>query len=157
LVRGERLRNTVRHAQLLSAHTEVRQSPLERSAMTEYVFKIQHVVMRPRSRLRRILRGCRPPVETHICMNSLRTGVQRRIGRQWGALTSGNGQPGIYMENARMATAAHTMSPLPQLSRAVTDWVNSVRELTQPRAIHWCEGTETEARELTAQLLRNGE
>ena len=56
-----------------------------------------------------------------------------------------------------MATAAHTMRPLPQLSPAVSEWVNSVRELTQPSAIHWCEGTEAEAREITAQLLARGE
>jgi phosphoenolpyruvate carboxykinase (GTP) len=49
------------------------------------------------------------------------------------------------------------MSPLPQLSRGVAEWVNSVRELTQPRAIHWCEGTEAEAHGLTDQLLRAGE
>src|SRR5215469_7281758 len=60
-------------------------------------------------------------------------------------------------EDPRMATPAHTLSPLPDLSRAVADWVNSVRELTQPRAIHWCEGSEAEARELTTQLLRTGE
>ena len=40
-----------------------------------------------------------------------------------------------------MATAAHTLSPLPELSRTVAEWVNSVRELTQPRAIYWCEGS----------------
>ena len=56
-----------------------------------------------------------------------------------------------------MATAAHTLRPMPQLSPAVSEWVNSVRELTQPRAIHWCEGTEAEARELTALLLSRGE
>jgi phosphoenolpyruvate carboxykinase (GTP) len=56
-----------------------------------------------------------------------------------------------------MATAAHTLRPLPQLSATVSEWVNSVRELTQPRAIHWCEGTEGEAREITAQLLARGE
>ena len=56
-----------------------------------------------------------------------------------------------------MATPAHLLSPLPKLSRAVADWVDSVRELTQPRAIHWCEGSAAEARELTAQLLRSGE
>jgi len=56
-----------------------------------------------------------------------------------------------------MATAAHTLVPLSQLSRPVTEWVHAVRELTQPRAIHWCEGTEAEARELTAQLIRSGE
>src|SRR5499433_2053774 len=56
-----------------------------------------------------------------------------------------------------MATAAHTLRPLPQLSPAVREWVDSVRELTQPRAIHWCEGTDGEARELTALLLSRGE
>src|SRR5579863_7836553 len=56
-----------------------------------------------------------------------------------------------------MAAPAHSMTPLPQLSRAVADWVISVRELTQPRAVHWCEGGEAEARELTAQLLRSKE
>src|SRR5256885_14398951 len=54
-------------------------------------------------------------------------------------------RPGIYLE-LRMATAAHALTPLAQLSRAVADWVNSVCELTQPRAVHWCEGTEAEAR-----------
>jgi phosphoenolpyruvate carboxykinase (GTP) len=56
-----------------------------------------------------------------------------------------------------MATAPETLIPLPRLSRAVADWVGAVCELTQPRAVHWCEGSETEARELTAQLLERGE
>src|SRR5256885_9981903 len=56
-----------------------------------------------------------------------------------------------------MATAAHALAPLAQLSREVAEWVDSVRELTQPRAVHWCEGSDAEARELTAQLLRAGE
>ncbi|MGH8267895.1 MAG: phosphoenolpyruvate carboxykinase (GTP), partial [Steroidobacteraceae bacterium] len=56
-----------------------------------------------------------------------------------------------------MATPAPAMTALPRLSRGVADWVNSVRELTQPRAIHWCEGTEAEARELTAKLVRDQE
>lgn len=57
-----------------------------------------------------------------------------------------------------MATAAaHLLPPLSQLSPAVADWVESVRELTQPRAIHWCDGSEAEQRELTAMLLRDGE
>jgi phosphoenolpyruvate carboxykinase (GTP) len=43
------------------------------------------------------------------------------------------------------------------LSPAVSAWVDSVRELTQPRAVHWCEGTEAEAREIAAQLLSNAE
>ena len=56
-----------------------------------------------------------------------------------------------------MATPAHTMTPLPELCGAVSAWVSSVRELTQPAAVYWCEGTEAEARELTAGLLRTGE
>jgi len=56
-----------------------------------------------------------------------------------------------------MAAPAHKMTPMPQLSRAVADWVSSVRELTQPRAIHWVEGTDAEARELTAELVRSKE
>ena len=56
-----------------------------------------------------------------------------------------------------MATAAHMLTPLPQLSPGVAQWVESVRELTQPRAIHWCDGSEVEQRELTAKLLREGE
>ncbi|MBV8308268.1 MAG: phosphoenolpyruvate carboxykinase (GTP) [Gammaproteobacteria bacterium] len=56
-----------------------------------------------------------------------------------------------------MATAAHTLRPLPELSPAVSEWVSSVRELTAPSAVHWCEGSEAEAREITAQLLARGE
>ena len=39
-----------------------------------------------------------------------------------------------------MATAAHTLISLDNLSRPVRQWVNSVRELTQPRAVHWVRG-----------------
>ena len=56
-----------------------------------------------------------------------------------------------------MATAAHLINSLPQLSLDVAKWVDSVRELTQPRAIHWCEGSDEEIRDLTAQLVREGE
>ncbi len=56
-----------------------------------------------------------------------------------------------------MATAAHLINSLPQLSPDVAKWVDSVRELTQPRAIHWCEGSDAEIRDLTAKLVREGE
>jgi len=56
-----------------------------------------------------------------------------------------------------MATAEHLLTSLDQLSRPVTDWVNSVRELTQPRAVHWCDGSDAEIREITQRLLRDGE
>jgi phosphoenolpyruvate carboxykinase (GTP) len=56
-----------------------------------------------------------------------------------------------------MATAAHLLTPLSQLSPAVADWVESVRELTQARAVQWCDGSDAEQRELTAMLTREGE
>jgi phosphoenolpyruvate carboxykinase (GTP) len=56
-----------------------------------------------------------------------------------------------------MATAAHLITSLPQLSPDVANWVNSVRELTQPRAIHWCDGSDAEIRDLTSKLVRDGE
>jgi len=56
-----------------------------------------------------------------------------------------------------MATAPHLLTPLPKLSREVADWVESVRQLTQPDAVHWCEGSEEEIRQLTEQLVQSGE
>jgi phosphoenolpyruvate carboxykinase (GTP) len=57
-----------------------------------------------------------------------------------------------------MATAPqHALSPLPKLSRAVADWVESVRQLTQPQAVHWCEGSEAEFETLKGQLIQSGE
>ncbi|MBS0581061.1 MAG: phosphoenolpyruvate carboxykinase (GTP) [Proteobacteria bacterium] len=47
--------------------------------------------------------------------------------------------------------------PLPQLSRPVADWVKAVSELTQPDAVHWCEGGDAERGALIGQLLRSGE
>jgi phosphoenolpyruvate carboxykinase (GTP) len=56
-----------------------------------------------------------------------------------------------------MATAAHLINSLPQLSLDVAKWVDSVRELTQPRSIHWCDGSDAEIRDLTSKLVRDGE
>jgi len=56
-----------------------------------------------------------------------------------------------------MATAPNLMLPLPQISRDVSAWVDSVRALTGARAVHWCDGSEEELRELTAELERAGE
>ncbi|MGH8308614.1 MAG: phosphoenolpyruvate carboxykinase (GTP) [Steroidobacteraceae bacterium] len=56
-----------------------------------------------------------------------------------------------------MATAPHILAPLPRLSRAVADWVEEVRQLTQAASVRWCEGSDAEARELTDQLVRGGE
>ncbi len=56
-----------------------------------------------------------------------------------------------------MATAPHLISPLPSLSSDVAKWVESVRQLTQARAVHWCDGSDAEARDLTSQLEKSGE
>jgi len=52
-----------------------------------------------------------------------------------------------------MATAPHLVAPLPQISPEVAAWVDSVATLTRPRAVHWCDGSDTEVRELTARLV----
>ncbi len=56
-----------------------------------------------------------------------------------------------------MATAPEILTPLPRLSRAVADWVDEVRALTEPAAVVWCEGTEAERRQLTAELVGSGD
>ncbi len=56
-----------------------------------------------------------------------------------------------------MATAPNALLPLPKLSPEVTAWVESVRQLTQPAAVHWCEGSAAEIKQLTAQLETSGE
>ena len=69
----------------------------------------------------------------------------------------GEGRAAQDEEEPRMATAAPLLIPLSQLSRAVTDWVESARALTQPAGVHWCEGSDEELRELTSTLVRDGE
>jgi len=56
-----------------------------------------------------------------------------------------------------MATAPHLSASLADISPEVRAWVKSVSELTRPRAVHWCDGSEAEVRELTACLVREGE
>ncbi|MFM7432100.1 MAG: phosphoenolpyruvate carboxykinase (GTP), partial [Gammaproteobacteria bacterium] len=56
-----------------------------------------------------------------------------------------------------MATAAATMPPLPTLSKPVTEWVASVRELTQADEVFWVEGSDAEYANFIDQLQRSGE
>ncbi len=56
-----------------------------------------------------------------------------------------------------MATASPLPKPMSQLSRPVTEWVDSVRALTQPDDVRWCEGTTAEREALTAALVRDGQ
>jgi phosphoenolpyruvate carboxykinase (GTP) len=55
-----------------------------------------------------------------------------------------------------MATAPE-FATLPTLSSAVADWVESVRELTAPDQIHWCDGTAAELARLKQVLEKSGE
>jgi phosphoenolpyruvate carboxykinase (GTP) len=56
-----------------------------------------------------------------------------------------------------MATAPHLLTPLSSLSTEVAEWVESVRQLTQPKAVRWCDGSDAEVRELTSRLVKDGE
>jgi phosphoenolpyruvate carboxykinase (GTP) len=56
-----------------------------------------------------------------------------------------------------MATAPRTLPDLSAMSPAVSEWVASVRELTQPDAVRWCEGSDDEFRGLVADLEKSGE
>jgi phosphoenolpyruvate carboxykinase (GTP) len=56
-----------------------------------------------------------------------------------------------------MATA-HPLSPsLPEISPAVAQWVESVRALTQPANVQWCDGSDGEYRALMGLLRQRGE
>jgi phosphoenolpyruvate carboxykinase (GTP) len=56
-----------------------------------------------------------------------------------------------------MATAPQALLALSKLCPQVTQWVESVRNLTQPASVHWCEGSDSEIARLTAQLKASGE
>jgi len=56
-----------------------------------------------------------------------------------------------------VATTAASMPPLPTLSTPVTEWVASVRELTQADAVYWVEGSDAEYGNFIDQLQRSGE
>ncbi len=56
-----------------------------------------------------------------------------------------------------MATASPLPTPLSHLSPAVAAWVDSVRALTQPAEVYWCEGSPAEREAITAELVRDGQ
>ena len=56
-----------------------------------------------------------------------------------------------------MATVAETAKPLSDISKPVADWVASVRELTQPERVHWCDGSDAEYQQLMSELQASGE
>jgi phosphoenolpyruvate carboxykinase (GTP) len=55
------------------------------------------------------------------------------------------------MQDRSMATAPE-YATLPSLSAQVADWVESVRQLTTPDAVHWCDGTAAEMARLKLSL-----
>jgi len=56
-----------------------------------------------------------------------------------------------------MATAPHTLASLSEISKDVADWVASVRELTQPDRVVWCDGSPMEYQRLRGELIAKGE
>ncbi len=56
-----------------------------------------------------------------------------------------------------MATAPHTMVSMAKLSQTVTDWVESVRSLTNPDRVYWCDGSKAEFERLRTELVERGE
>ncbi len=56
-----------------------------------------------------------------------------------------------------MATVAEIAKPLSDISKPVADWVASVRELTQPERVHWCDGSDAEYQQLMSELQASGE
>jgi len=56
-----------------------------------------------------------------------------------------------------MATAPHTMVSMAELSQKVTDWVESIRTLTNPDRVEWCDGSKAEFQRLRGELVARGE
>ena len=56
-----------------------------------------------------------------------------------------------------MSIAPQKLLPLAQLSRPVADWVEQVRQLTEPAQIHWCDGSDAEYVRLRDALAARGE
>jgi phosphoenolpyruvate carboxykinase (GTP) len=56
-----------------------------------------------------------------------------------------------------MATAPQSFATLPELSRAVAEWVESVSQRTSPDRIQWCDGTAAELARLKQTLETSGE
>jgi len=56
-----------------------------------------------------------------------------------------------------MATAPQSFLPLSKISRSVAEWVASIQTLTQPEAVHWCEGSDAEYTSLIGELTATGE
>ena len=48
------------------------------------------------------------------------------------------------------------MSQFPTTNKKVIDWVNDIAALTQPKAIHWCDGSAAENKKICDLLVQNG-
>ena len=56
-----------------------------------------------------------------------------------------------------MATAPDSFTALPDLSPAVAEWVEQVRQLTTPDKVQWCDGSQVELARLKQGLEKTGE
>ena len=58
-----------------------------------------------------------------------------------------------------MQSAVHTFDDTPEtptLHQGLADWVAEIAALTKPDAVHWCDGSEAERKNLTNQLVVTG-
>lgn len=46
--------------------------------------------------------------------------------------------------------------PTPTRNKAVIDWVRDIAALTRPDAVHWCDGSAAEYKEICARLVAAG-
>jgi len=56
-----------------------------------------------------------------------------------------------------MATAPQSLLSLPEISPAVAEWVESIRKLTTPDKVQWCDGSPAELERLKQTLEKSGE
>jgi phosphoenolpyruvate carboxykinase (GTP) len=56
-----------------------------------------------------------------------------------------------------MATAPQHVPDLASLNASVSDWVDEVAKLTQPDAVHWCDGSEAEFERMERALVASKE
>src|SRR6478735_326395 len=61
-------------------------------------------------------------------------------------------EPGMAVE----VTSAQPETAAPTTHARLRAWVDEVAELTQPDAIHWCDGSDAEWEQLTSELVANG-
>src|SRR6478609_5201239 len=93
----------------------------------------------------RIIHRARPWV-SYLHISARDSGVTRSPPR------CARGNPGMAVE----VTSAPPETAAPTTHARLRAWVDEVAELTQPDAIHWCDGSDAEWKRLTSDLVASG-